>query len=106
MNWEKVFYEVRPLLYLVLGGLAIFYRQTSKIFIVVGILFLLFGSVVFSQRLAARSAEKFFYDIRPFIYVFLSILSLFYFNESSLGIGSALLLLFCSSMIVRWRNKA
>jgi drug/metabolite transporter (DMT)-like permease len=106
---EKFIYEAKPYFYF---GLAIYALAASepKPWIVACALILLgCGAIIVRMRLKNRrgssSLEQLVYDIQPFFYLAFAGYALIYLRNSKMATGFALLLLFCGSMILRWRLK-
>ncbi|RYZ65843.1 MAG: hypothetical protein EOP05_03960 [Proteobacteria bacterium] len=107
---EKLVYEAKPYFYF---GLAIYALAASdpKPWIIACALVLLgCGVLIVRMRLKNRrgvsSMEQLVYDLQPFFYLALAGYALVYLRSSKMATGFALLLLFCGSIIIRWRLKA
>lgn len=105
MRFERVFYEARPILFLVMGAIAFFNANGSKILLVCGFVLLFCATLVLSLRSANRNFEKLIYDVRPYAYLAGAGLTLYYYNDSRIAVASALLLMFCATLILRWRTR-
>lgn len=104
---EKVFYHSKPFLVLGLGIYLVSAPLPNPFVVGIALLLMLWSAFILRMRMKAKGvkgAEALFYEFQPFIYIGLSGYTLLEFRESKLGVGSALLLIFCGTQIIRWRS--
>ena len=104
---EKLVYEAKPYFYF---GLAIYALASSDpnpwVFFCALVRHFCGGLIVrmrLKNRRGKSQIEQLIYDLQPFFYLALAAYSLMFLRQSKLAAGCALLLLFCGSMILRWR---
>jgi DMSO reductase anchor subunit len=107
-NLERFFYESKPFLCLGLGAYALLSSEPSRIALVCGLVLLFAGTLILRGRFKNRRGsplEDIWYEAQPFLYLGIVGYVLLFQRASKIAAGSALLLLFCASMILRWRFK-
>lgn len=104
---EKLVYEAKPYFYFGLAIYALASSDPNPWVFVFSMVLLFCGVLIVRMRLKNRrgksSIEQLIYDIQPFFYLAFAGFSLLYLRQSKLASGCALLLLFCGTMILRWR---
>lgn len=103
---EAIFYELRPLLYAVLGIYVLVAHEPSPILLGCAFILMFCAALILRLRLKARrgaSMEQIFYDLQPVIYLALGVYALVWLRQSKIALASALVLLCCGTVIVRWR---
>ncbi len=107
-NLERFFYEGKPFLCLALGVYAMTSSDPNRIALVCGLILLFAGTLILRGRFKNRRGsplEEIWYEAQPFLYLGVVGYILLFQRASKVAAGSALLLLFCASMILRWRFK-
>lgn len=105
---EEIIYESKPYFYLGLGIYALTSPEPNPWILACALIALFGGTMILRLRLKNRkdtSLERFVYEVQPFFYLAFAIYALVYLRQSKLAAGCALILLFCSTMILRWRYK-
>ena len=105
---ERFFYETKPFLCLALAIYAFASPEPSKTALLCGLTLLIAGTFILRSRLKSRKGsalEMVWYEAQPFLYLGVAGYMLMYQRNSRIAIGSALLLLFCATMILQWRYQ-
>ena len=103
---ERFFYEGKPFLCLALGVYALASSNPSRVALICGLILLFAGTLILRGRFKNRRGsmlEEIWYEAQPFLYLGVVGYVLLFQRVSKIAAGSALLLLFCASMILRWR---
>lgn len=104
---EKLVYEAKPYFYFGLAIYALASAEPNPWVFACSLILLFCGALIVRMRLKNRrgksSMEQLIYDIQPFFYLAFAGFSFLYLRQSKFAMGCALLLLFCASMIIRWR---
>lgn len=101
-----IFYETRPFLLLALGLYVLVSQEPSPVLVASALTLLFCAALILRLRLKARKGsamEQFVYDLQPILYLGLGAYALVWLRSSKLAVASALVLLFCGSLILRWR---
>jgi|GEM_PF-2751475 len=103
---EALFYEFRPYFLLALGIYVLGAQDPSPFAIACVLILMVCSTLIIRFRMKARrgsSLEQLFYDMQPVIYFCLAGYAMVWLHHSKLALACALILLFCATMIVRWR---
>lgn len=105
---EIAFYEAKPFLYLGLGVYVLSSQEPNPILIASALLLMFCAALIIRLRLKNRRGtpiERLVYKSQPWAYLAIGLCAIFYLKDSKVGLGSGLILLFISTIIVRWRYK-
>jgi hypothetical protein len=105
---ESMFYEIRPYFLLLLGLYVLIAQKPSAFGIACVLILLVCSGTIIRFRLQARRGtafEQIFYDLQPVFYLGLALYALVWLHHSKFALACALLLLFCGSVILRWRMQ-
>lgn len=89
-----------------LGVYALAATDPSRIALISGLILLFAGTLILRGRFKNRRGsplEEIWYEAQPFLYLGIVGYVLLFQRASKVAAGSAILLLFCASMILRWR---
>lgn len=103
---ERFIYESKPFLCLAVGVYALASPQPNTVVIACSLILLMLGTFILRSRFKNRrdsTLERLWYESQPFLYLGVAAYVLLYQRGSKIAAGSALLLLFCASAILRWR---
>ncbi|HVK61502.1 MAG TPA: hypothetical protein VM432_08130 [Bdellovibrionales bacterium] len=105
---ERIFYQSKPFLLLGLGVYVISSQQPSKIGVAFALVAMFVAAFILRMRLKARNdadVEGVFYEAQPYAYLALSLYAIFGVQNSKIALGLGIMLLFCATMIIRWRAQ-
>lgn len=105
---ERFFYESKPFICLALAVYALTSPDPNKIALVSALALLIAGTFILRSRFKNRRGsvlEELWYEAQPFLYLGVCGYVLLFKRSSKIAVGSAMLLLFCASMILNWRYK-
>jgi len=105
---ERFFYESKPFICLALAAYAFASPEPNKVAVVSALILLVAGTFILRNRFKHRrgsALEEIWYEAQPFLYLGVCGYVLLFQRSSKIAIGSAMLLLFCASMILNWRYK-
>jgi hypothetical protein len=103
---EKFFYEAKPYFALALGLYALFAQPASKLLVTLGLILFFCAGAIMRLRFTKRNqttVESIFYESQPYLYLGLALYVIFFQKYSKFAVGCALLLLFCTGIIFKWR---
>jgi drug/metabolite transporter (DMT)-like permease len=107
-QFEHFVYESKPFAVLAIAIYALSAERPNSFLITCACILLFCGTFLLRLRLKHRRGspiETLFYESQPYFYLGLGLYTLFFKNQSKFAAGCALLLVFCGTMIMRWRYK-
>ena len=108
MSFSDFFYEMKPYLCLAGAAFALCQKDPSPFLIVAAMTLLTAGAWILRARWRVRGRgtplESQFYELQPYLLIGLGILAMAVQKTSKLTIAFSLALMFCATMILKWRR--
>jgi drug/metabolite transporter (DMT)-like permease len=109
MNEFSTFtYELKPFVLLALSVYALSASDPNPLLIGCGLILLFCSGMILKMRMRHRrgsGVEAVFYELQPFLYLGLSLYVLFFKHSSTATVGFAMVLIFCTVVILNWRYR-
>jgi membrane protein CcdC involved in cytochrome C biogenesis len=101
-------YELKPFLLLALSVYALSAENPNPVLVSSGLILLFCSGLILKMRMKHRRGaglEALFYELQPFLYLGLAMYVLFFKRSSIATVGCAMVLIFCTVVILNWRYR-